>query len=133
MFAQQLKTALAAAWLVVSAALLPVLVAPFVLPADTIFELAPICEARAQGGECAFCGMTHAFVMIGHGLPDEAWAENGASLPLFSVLLWNECVAFWFALTAFVRRLPRRSIRVVFRTREEARACVETEETSCKS
>jgi hypothetical protein len=129
-FAQQLKTALAAAWLIVSGVVIaPAVLAPFVLPADTIYALAPLCEARSAGGECAFCGMTQAFVMIGHGMLNDAWAENHASLPLFSAMVWNQGVAFWFVLTALAGRLPRRAIRVVFRTRA---GCEETEETACK-
>lgn len=120
MFAEQLRTALITVWLVVAVFIAPVLIAPFVLPADTIFAAAPLCEARAEGRECAFCGMTTAFVMIGHGLLDDAYAANHASLPLFSALVWNELVALWFVATAGARVLPRHPIRIVIRTREEA-------------
>ncbi len=133
MFVEQLKTALTIAWLIVSLALLIAVVGPFVLPADVLFRLAPGCEARAEGHECAFCGMTTAFIMIGHGLPGEAWRANRGSLPLFSVLVWNECVALWFVVTALARVLLRRPVRVILRTREDAGPQVQTEETSCKS
>ncbi|HWR49844.1 MAG TPA: DUF2752 domain-containing protein [Bryobacteraceae bacterium] len=126
MFVEQLRTALIAAWLAVAAILAPVLIAPFVLPADTIFAAVPVCEARAAGHECSFCGMTTAFVMIGHGLLDDAYEANHASLPLFSVLVWNELVALWFVATVSTRLLPRQPIRIVIRTREEA-----APETAC--
>lgn len=120
MFAEQLRTALITAWLVVAIIIAPVLIAPFVLPADAIFAAVPLCEAKAQGGECSFCGMTTAFVMIGHGLLDDAYEANHASLPLFSALVWNELVALWFVATAGAHLLPRHPIRIVIRTREEA-------------
>ncbi len=133
MFIDQLKTALIIAWLIISLALSIAVVGPFVLPADVLFGLMPGCEARAEGHECSFCGMTTAVIMIGHGLPDEAWRANRGSLPLFSALVWNECVALWFVVTALARALLRRPVRLVVRTREDSRPEIRAEETSCKS
>lgn len=95
-----------------------VVLAPFLLPADVIYEFAPECEAETTG-ESPLCGLTTAYIMVGHGFVNEAWRENRASLPLFSVLLWNECAALWFAVTAIGRRLPRRPVRMVFRNGEQ--------------
>lgn len=118
--AQQARNALILAWLIASLPLAAIVLAPFLLPADVIYEFAPECEAEVAG-ESPLCGLTTAYIMIGHGLVNEAWKENRASLPLFSVLVWNGCAALWFVLTAAGRRLPRRHVRMVFRSEEHVR------------
>ncbi len=124
MFAAQLRTALVIAWLAATLALLPVLLAPFLLSPETIFAVAPICEARARGESCFLCGMTTAFVLIGHLRLDDAVRANHASIPLYAALVWNQCVAMWFVTWKIAARWPRRSVRIVFRLDKEV---------SCKS
>jgi len=58
MFAEQVRKALLIAWLIVSAAIVPVLAAHFVLPPRTIFSLTPRCESKARyGRKCVLCGI----------------------------------------------------------------------------
>ena len=98
MFAEQVRRALLIAWLIVSAAIVPILAAPFVLPPRTIFSLAPRCEWKARyGRECVLCGMTTGFILISEGRLNDATGRNRASIPLYAALVWNECLAFWYA------------------------------------
>ena len=116
MFAEQLRKALLIAWLIVSAAIVPVLAAPFVLPPGTILSLAPRCESKARyGRECVLCGMTTSFILISGGRLNDAVGRNRASVPLWAALFWNECMAFWYAWGGMRPRLHR------------------TEELSCRS
>ncbi len=115
-FTDHLKLALILAWLVISTALVPVLLAPLLLPPDTIFELVPICEARARNKVCIFCGMTTSFVMIGHGELNQAVEAHKAGVPLYAALVWNECVAAWFVAGRLARARARRRFRIVLKT-----------------
>jgi hypothetical protein len=114
MFAEQVRTSLLAAWLVVSAALFAVLAAPFLLPPQTIFSLAPKCEWKTRcGRECAMCGMTTGFILISRGRFNDALGRNRGSIPLYAAVVWNECTAFWYAIGGLrrsweARRRPRR-------------------------
>jgi hypothetical protein len=106
MFAEQLRKALLIAWLIVSAAIVPVLAA----------SLAPRCESKARyGRECVLCGMTTNFILISEGRMNDAVGRNRASIPLWAAMFWNECMAFWTAWGGMRPRLHR------------------TEEYSCRS
>ena len=104
---EQARTALLAAWLIVSAAIVPVLAAPFLVPPRTLLSLMPPCQSKVRyGRECALCGMTRGFILISRGRFDDALRRNRASIPLYAALLWNEFLASWFVLESF-RPRPR--------------------------
>jgi Protein of unknown function (DUF2752) len=125
MFAEQVRTSFLTAWLIVSAVILPVLLAPFVLPPQTIFSLAPQCQWKAKyGRECALCGMTTSFVLISNGELNAALERNRAGIPLYSALLWNELVALRYTLGEL-----RQTWRLVRRRGHR----LPTEEISCRS
>jgi len=108
MFAEQLRKALLIAWLIVSAAIVPVLAAPFVVPPGTILSLAPRCAWKTRyGRECVLCGMTTGFILISEGRLNDAVGRNRASIPLYAALFWNECMAFWYAWGGMRPRLLR--------------------------
>jgi hypothetical protein len=99
MFARQLGMALRSAWLVVSLELAVVLLAPFLLSAETIYALAPVCEWKARRHkECVLCGMTRSFVAISRGDFSEAMRRNRGSIPLYALMIVNEGAALGFAL-----------------------------------
>jgi hypothetical protein len=82
------------AWMVISAAVFAVLLAPMILPGATIRRLAPRCEWKVRyGRECPMCGMTTGFMLICRGKFKEARAANRASISLFSILVANEVCA----------------------------------------
>lgn len=82
------------AWMVISAALFGVLLAPLILPSATIQRLEPRCEWKVRyAKECPICGMTTSFILICRGKFKEASAANKASIPLFSILIANEIAA----------------------------------------
>jgi hypothetical protein len=79
------------AWMVISAVVFAVLLAPVILPSATIQRLTPQCEWKVRyGKECPMCGMTTSFILICRGKFKEASAANKASIPLFSILVANE-------------------------------------------
>ncbi|MGA2326739.1 MAG: DUF2752 domain-containing protein [Bryobacteraceae bacterium] len=109
MFAYQLRTALRIAWLAVSLAVGVVLLAPLVLPQETIYALAPVCQWRAKyNRECIFCGMTASFIAISRGDFETAAQRNKGSIPLYLALVANQCAALWFALGQLGRIAPGR-------------------------
>lgn len=80
-------------WAVLSIAVLFILTAPFVLPENTIFRLAPVCESKRLGlGQCPLCGMTTAFIEISKGDFTNAFNSNRASLALYSLLVLNQII-----------------------------------------
>jgi hypothetical protein len=96
------KKALYLAWIAVSVILVATVVAPVVLPSDTIYRLAPLCEARARWGRaCVLCGSTRAFVAIAHGDLATATDLNAASIPLYSGFALNGVLAFAVILRRF--------------------------------
>jgi len=108
MFAEQLRRALLIAWLIVSAAIVPLLAAPFVLPPGTIQSLAPRCAWKTRyGRECVLCGMTTSFILISEGRLNEAASRNRGSIPLYAALIWNECMALWYLGGGMQPRLHR--------------------------
>ncbi len=97
------------AWLVVSAAIAPVLAAPFLLPEHTVVALAAAFRTKAHAeGRCPLCGMTHAFLALSRGDFQSAARSNSAAAPLFGALLVNEVAAGF----TFLRR-PRRRKRII--------------------
>jgi len=96
------------AWLIASAALLAVLLAPWLLPEEVLLKAAPVCQARARRGvECPLCGMTRAFVSISKGRLHEATQLNRASVPLYVALAANELAALLVLARQASRIKPR--------------------------
>lgn len=86
-------------WFVISALLLPILSAPFLLPEDWITEASGLCRSRDHGDErCVLCGMTQAFWAISHGNFQQALIHNQGSLMLYGVFLMNEMIALIYLL-----------------------------------
>ncbi len=117
MFAERLKTAFSICWIGLSALLLPVLAALFLLPREFAPAVVP-----AVGRECAVCGIAAGFLFIGQGRLNAAVQSSPWSIPIFSVLVWNECVALWYSLWQLRRALTPRS-----------RVAARPEEVSCRS
>lgn len=92
---EDVRRAVYLAWIVVSVMLVAAVIAPVVLPPDAIYQLAPLCEAKAHGGRaCVLCGSTRAFVAIAHGDFAAASELNAASLPLYSGFAMNGVLVF---------------------------------------
>jgi len=93
----KISLALWITWLIVSGIILAVLVAPFLVSAETVGAIVPECEWKAKyGRECAFCGMTHAFIFISGGRFGQALDANKFSILLYCVLVLNELVLILF-------------------------------------
>ncbi len=103
--ASPVRAAFLWAWLVLTLVTVPLLLAPFVLPSQTIFAWTPVCERKAKyGQECALCGMTRSFVLIARGKFKGASQANAGGLPLFAALLSNQLVALGFVSRKIVGR-----------------------------
>jgi hypothetical protein len=79
-------------WLIVSTVLFTAAALPFVVPADALFAIAPVCEARRQGGSCLLCGMTTAYAAIGDTRFADARQANRGAVPLWAASLANFCI-----------------------------------------
>jgi hypothetical protein len=89
----EIKLALWITWLIVSGIILAVLLVPFIVTAETIGAAVPECEWKSKyGRECAFCGMTHAFIFISGGRFEQALDANKFSVLLYCILVLNELV-----------------------------------------
>lgn len=82
-----------AAWLILSAVALGLLIAPWVMtPAQIAFAIPP-CEWKARyHRECPLCGMTTAFFLISEGSFRAAMQSNRGSVPLYFAFVGNEAV-----------------------------------------
>lgn len=104
----EVRRSFSIAWLVVSLAILLVLTAPFVLSADEIANLMPVCERKARyKQECPLCGMTTSFILISQGNFKAALETNKGSLLLYGGFVANEL----FALLFIGRRLKEKKRR----------------------
>lgn len=98
------KPALTGVWLIVSLALAVAAIAPFILPAESLYGVFPECEAKRRGGSCALCGMTTAYVLIARGDFAAAQESNSGSVALWSVSVLNFIAASAYSLLSLVRR-----------------------------
>jgi hypothetical protein len=88
-----LPRALRVVWLILALVGGLAVVAPFLVPASLLFNIFPICSAKAAGSSCILCGMTTAFVSIGEGDIAAAQSANAAALPLYCLMIMNFAVA----------------------------------------
>ena len=84
-----LPRALRVVWLILALVGGAAVLAPLFLPASFLFNVFPICSAKAAGSSCILCGMTTAFVSIGEGDFAAAQSANAAALPFYFLLVMN--------------------------------------------
>lgn len=101
------KTALTLSWVVLSAVLFVTAVAPFFTPADWLFRVSPVCEAKRRGSSCVLCGMTTAYVAIGRIDFEAAQVANAGATPLWAASLVNFSGAVAYVSIALQKRRGR--------------------------
>ncbi len=68
--------------------------APFLLSAETISRVVPVCESkRLYGRECFLCGTTTGFIEISQGHWAAAQRSNHLAIPLFGAFVANAGLA----------------------------------------
>lgn len=83
----QITKALQYVWLILSLAALLVVVAPFLLSADTLLSAAGgLSSPHPAGQACLLCGMTRAFLAISRGDFHQARQWNRGALPLYGLM-----------------------------------------------
>lgn len=103
---QQPRIAITAAWLIVSAILLPVFLAPCLLSENALLSASRTFQLQHHDQEpCPLCGMTRAFIAISNDNLDEAVNFNQWSVALYGVLLANEFVAAVFLVSRLYESL----------------------------
>lgn len=95
---QETLLAFKISWLIVSAILLIVLLAVFILPADTLFWAGSFLRFPHPDHSCLFCGMTRAFVALSSGNISLSVRFNAGAPWLFGILLINEIIALSYLL-----------------------------------
>ncbi len=96
---RQARRTLIAAWLVASAGLLFALVAPYLVPEQTLFSASAVFAVpHGRGETCALCGMTRAFAAIARGDFAAALLYNRGSVAFYGVLLANSLAVAAFLL-----------------------------------
>lgn len=103
--AQEVRVALTSTWLLVSAALLSVLMAPHLLSESTILSVSGALASPHHGQEpCLLCGMTRAFMAISRGNLAEAVTFHRWSVALYGTLLANQVMAAFFLSSRMRKR-----------------------------
>jgi hypothetical protein len=103
--AQQTRTAITSAWLIISAILLFVFPAPYLLSENALLSASGTIRFQHHEQEsCPLCGMTRAFMAISRGNLFEAVTFNRWSVALYGILLANELSVAIF-LVIRIRRL----------------------------
>jgi hypothetical protein len=95
---KQFRSALVYVWLIVAAIGGVAAAAPFIVPATTLHNVFPPCEARARNSTCPACGLTTGFVAISGGYWDDARQANAAAIPLFALLAANFSAALGYSV-----------------------------------
>ncbi|HYP14272.1 MAG TPA: DUF2752 domain-containing protein [Bryobacteraceae bacterium] len=103
----QVRSALVAVWLIVSAATAVVASSPFWVEHSFLFSAIPACPEKARGLSCAACGMTTGFVAIADGSWNEAHRANAGAIPLFFGIVTNAGLALAYG----VRHLKPKEIK----------------------
>ena len=93
---QDFQDALRYVWLILGCVSAFAVIAPLVFPSETLSNVFPVCQAKAAGGQCLFCGMTTAFVRIGQGDLTGARSANSGPYGLYLGLALNfmACAAY---------------------------------------
>ena len=102
---RQARRALIAAWLAASAVLLFALIAPYLVPEQTLFAASEVFKVTHRSGEtCALCGMTRAFAAIAQGDFAAALTYNRGAVAFYGALLANSLVVAAFLLSRMYKR-----------------------------
>lgn len=99
------KRTFTTAWLVASAVLLFLLIAPYLVPERMLFAASEAFKVPHRSGEtCALCGMTRAFAAIARGDFAAAFTYNRGAVAFWGVLLANQLVVAFFLLPRMHKR-----------------------------
>lgn len=115
-------------WLILTGCGTAALLAPHVVPAWGIKQLASYC--RSPHDDCALCGMTRGFVLIADGELEAGVSINRGAVPLYFLLLANASLALWYACRSAFKGIRRR-LKVVEHGRWAAKC--KAKEQTCKS
>jgi hypothetical protein len=88
MRAEDVRLAFRIVWAVVSGGILLVLLAPFLLRAETVARWTPACTRPP----CILCGMTTSFLAISRGDFDAARDAHQGGIPLYAAFAGNEAL-----------------------------------------
>jgi hypothetical protein len=100
-----IKDSFKSAWYVISAFILALIIAGFVLPEETLTGLTPECEMKAKyGTECSACGLTRGFLSISGGNTKKAADLNDASLPLYGLFTLNSIFFLYFGIMELLQK-----------------------------
>jgi hypothetical protein len=85
-----LNIAIHAVWVILSLLIITFLVILFLVPDMVLLKMSPTCVSVTMlHKECAFCGMTRAFISISHGELKQAMEFNRISSCLFFAFVGN--------------------------------------------
>ena len=97
------RLALLYVWLILGGLSGLAVIAPLLLSSEFLFHLLPVCQAKAAGGQCVFCGMTTAFVRIGQGEFAAAQSANSGALPLYLGFTLNFVASLAYTMLRVIR------------------------------
>jgi hypothetical protein len=104
MFVRERRTAMTGVWIAVSCAGMLALLAPLLLPAETVLLLAPPCLWKSLFGvECPSCGMSRSFVLISRGELADASALNPLAPWMYGACVLNTTAFVLMVASGLVR------------------------------
>lgn len=99
-------------WLIVSAALLIALAAPFFISSANLERILPPCEWQVRYGKpCPLCGMTTAFYHISRGDLSQALDAHGESVTVYLLFLANTLLAGFSLVRSRLPLHARRALK----------------------
>jgi hypothetical protein len=104
-----MKQAVTAVWIILSAGIMVLLAASFVLTPESAARILPPCERQAAcGRDCPLCGMTRSFLHTARGELGPALESNRAGPALFMLFVANELALGAAAAARLARRIGGR-------------------------
>ncbi len=101
---QEVKVAIASVWLITSAFLSSVLIAPHLLSEIALLSVSAALQSpHHEHGPCFLCGMTRAFLAISRGDLTEAAAFHRWSVALYAIFFVNGMLAAIFVSKLMLR------------------------------
>src|SRR4030066_2199807 len=91
MIAQEIRVAITSVWLIISAILLTMFIALYLLSESTLLSASGALQLSHHDQEpCLLCGMTRAFIAISRGNLADAVTFNDWAVALYDIFLANE-------------------------------------------
>ena len=107
--AREVKIVAVSIWLLISAIILLVIIAPYIFSEKAILSMSEKLKSEHPDGKsCSLCGMTRAFIAISEGDFDKALKLNHLSVWLYLMLCFEDVLMALFIMQWLYKNFPLR-------------------------